>query len=137
MVNELYRKKKKFYWHERYINLIYFQQIDDFFFWSPTKTINFFRCLWLIDKNQLYFCPNIQVFIQYNPRFLLVVTNKHLLTVTAKCTVHVYDVIHFCDSMWYFWVEVNLCPFHIVCLYLYSRWRSNLLSRGGFYLSTK
>jgi hypothetical protein len=26
---------------------ISFQQIDEVLFWSPTKTINFFRCLWL------------------------------------------------------------------------------------------
>ena len=25
------------------------------------------------------------------------------------CAVHVYDVIHFCDSMWSFREEANLC----------------------------
>jgi hypothetical protein len=25
------------------------------------------------------------------------------------CTVHVYVVIHFCDGVWSFWVEANLC----------------------------
>jgi len=30
------------------------------------------------------------------------------------CTVHVCVDIHFCNSMWSFWVEVNLCRF---CFY--------------------
>jgi hypothetical protein len=34
-------------------------------------------------------------------------------------------VIPFCDSLWYFWVTVNLCSFIIVCLYMYCRWRSS------------
>ena len=41
----------------------------------------------------------------------------------CNCTVHVYAVILFCDSMWSFWVEADLCSFLVVCLY--CRWRSN------------
>jgi hypothetical protein len=45
----------------------------------------------------------------------------------CKCTVHVYIVILFCDSMWSFWVEANLCSFLVVCLY--CRWRSSYQER--------
>jgi hypothetical protein len=41
------------------------------------------------------------------------------------CTVHVYGVIHSCDSIWSYWVEASLCRFYIVCLYKYCRWRSS------------
>jgi hypothetical protein len=42
------------------------------------------------------------------------------------CTVHVFVVIHFCDSMWSFYVKTNLCGFFfIVCLYMYCRRRSS------------
>ena len=44
------------------------------------------------------------------------------------CIVHVYIVIHFCDSM-FFWVDVNLCTFFlIVWLYLYCYWRHTCLT---------
>jgi hypothetical protein len=42
------------------------------------------------------------------------------------CTIHVYVVIHFCDSMWSFCVQTNLCRFVIVRLYIYCHWRFQL-----------
>jgi hypothetical protein len=36
-----------------------------------------------------------------------------------------FVVIHFCDSVWSFWVEANLCKFIIISLNLFYRWRSN------------
>jgi hypothetical protein len=47
----------------------------------------------------------------------------------AICTVHVYVVIHFYDSMWSFWVKANLCRFFIICLYMYRCWRSSYNER--------
>jgi hypothetical protein len=51
--------------------------------------------------------------------------------IVSSCTVNVYVVINFCDSVWYLWLEANLCQFFIcsfvclfVCLYLYCHWRS-------------
>ena len=41
---------------------------------------------------------------------------------TASLTVHVYVVLHICDSMSRFWVEANLCNFFLLfgyCLYIY------------------
>ena len=34
------------------------------------------------------------------------------------CTVHVYLVIHFCDSMWSFWVAANLWRFFLLFVYI-------------------
>jgi hypothetical protein len=35
------------------------------------------------------------------------------------CAVHLYVVIHFCDSMSSFRVEANMWRFFIICLYIY------------------
>ena len=43
---------------------------------------------------------------------------------------HVFVVIYFCESMWSFWVDVNLAMFIIVCLYMYCRWKSSY-EEGG------
>ena len=32
------------------------------------------------------------------------------------CTIHVYVVIHLCDSIWSFWMEANLCRFFNICI---------------------
>jgi hypothetical protein len=42
--------------------------------------------------------------------------------IVSSCTVNVYVVINFCDSVWYLWLEANLCQFFIcsfVCLFVY------------------
>ena len=44
--------------------------------------------------------------------------------------VHVYVVIQFCDSIWSFWVEANLCRVCIVCLCIYCCWRSSYQEGG-------
>ena len=36
------------------------------------------------------------------------------------CNVHIFVVIHFCDSVWSFWLEANLCRYLIV--YVYHHW---------------
>jgi hypothetical protein len=46
------------------------------------------------------------------------------------CTVHVYVVIHFCDSMWSFWVEANLCRFFLLFAYITIAVGEIQLSRG-------
>ena len=38
-------------------------------------------------------------------------------------TVHVFVIIHLCDSIWSFWVEANMYCFYIVCLYIVCHWR--------------
>jgi hypothetical protein len=50
-------------------------------------------------------------------------TNSHW---PCYCTLHVYAVVHFTDSMWSFWVETNLYRwFLIICLYMHCGWRSS------------
>ena len=39
------------------------------------------------------------------------------------CTVHVYAVIHFSDSVWSFWVVANLCMVFLLLHYICCRWR--------------
>ena len=43
------------------------------------------------------------------------------------CTVQVYVVIHFLDSMWTFFLLI----FFIVCIYMYCLWSSNYQERSG------
>jgi hypothetical protein len=40
--------------------------------------------------------------------------------ITISYCLYLYAVLHFCDGMWYFWVEVNMFRFFIVCLCLVS-----------------
>ena len=40
-----------------------------------------------------------------------IVTTIHCPCYWRHCTVHIYVVIHFCDSMWSFRVKVNQCRF--------------------------
>jgi hypothetical protein len=79
-----------------------------YLFWSPAKTNNFFGCLWLIDIKSVR-SVSYDIFVQrvmvFNQQILLsslvvkLITRIHL---PCYCTVHVYVVIHYCDSMLYF-----------------------------------
>jgi hypothetical protein len=57
--------------------------------------------------------------------FLFQLVNILLRTFTDPSIVHVYVVFHFCDSVWYFSVEMNLCMCFIVCWCLYCHLWSN------------
>ena len=43
---------------------------------------------------------------------------RRLIHWPCYCTVHVYVVINFCDSIWSFWVEASLCRFFFI-IYLF------------------
>ena len=52
-------------------------------------------------------------------------------------TVHVYVLIHFCDSMWSFDGKLICAGFFIVCLYMYCLWRSSYQEgRDGILLTS-
>jgi len=115
--------------------------------WSYTKTIHFFKCLWLIDIKYVgrisydLFVLRVYDLKSTDSTFLAssqLITSIHW---PCHCSAHVYVAIHFCDSVRSFWVEANLCRFllflllpntdriHkliiIVCLFLYCPRRSN------------
>jgi len=48
---------------------------------------------------------------------------------SCYCTVHVYVLIHICDSEWSFWTGANRWRPFIVCLYMYDSWRSKYKRR--------
>jgi hypothetical protein len=90
--------------------------------WRNSYTI---KCLWLIDIKSVrsityYFCciKSNGLYITKNSTFLA----SSQLTMSIHwpwyCTVYVYVVIHFCDSMWSFWVQGNLCRFFFI-LFVY------------------
>jgi hypothetical protein len=102
------------------------------FLWNPTKTINFFRLEWLIDKAYVKnICYDFFLYSKSKghwPTFSTFLASRQLtmsIHWPCYCTVHVYVVIQYCDNMWSFWVEAILCGIFIVCLYMYCLWRSN------------
>ena len=56
------------------------------------------------------------------------------LTTSIYCPcnwiIHVNVVVYFCDSMWIFWMDVNLCMFFNICLYMHCHWRFTCLDGG-------
>ena len=90
---------------------IQYQQLDNIFIFH--KNINFFEFSWMIDIKSVRsisfdcFCLNSNGLWRTYSTFLAsspLVKSVHL---HCYCTVHIYVVIHFCDSMWSFWVEAN------------------------------
>ena len=90
--------------------------------WRNSYTI---KCLRLIDIKSVrsisyYFCciKSNGLYITKNSTFLA----SSQLTMSIHwpwyCTVYIYVVIHFCDSMWSFWVQGNLCRFFLYCLFI-------------------
>ena len=74
-------------------------------------------------------CKSISLSPTYST-FLLLASSQLTMSIhwPCNCTVHVYIVIHFYDSMWSFWVEVNLCRAFICTVYcledlFIKRWR--------------
>ena len=69
--------------------------------------------------NFLYF-PTILVRkdMDVNKLCYVLVVGKDL---TCYCSIHIH-VINFCDSMWSFWVEANLCRFLWSFVYIYMFW---------------
>ena len=54
--------------------------------------------------------------------YMLIVYSRSL---PCYCTINVYVVIHFCDSMWSFGVKWICAGFFIICLYMYYSWWSS------------
>ena len=95
------------------------------------KTINFFEFSWMIDIKSVrsisfdFCCLNSNGLWRTYSTFLASSQLVKSIHLHCYCTVHIYVVIHFCDSMWSFWVETNICSFLIICLYMYCRLRSS------------
>jgi hypothetical protein len=95
----------------------FFQYLMTYVFWSPTKTINFVGCSWLIDIKSVrsisyvFFCLKSKGLSPTYSTFL--VSSHDQLTTNIHWpwywTVHVYVVIHFCDRVWSFRAEASLC----------------------------
>jgi len=86
-------------------------------FLCPTKTICLFSSLLLIDIKSFRSIIYDLLWIKSNgsyPTYYIFLANIQLATsihLPCYCTVHIYVVIHLCDSMRSFWVEVSLCMF--------------------------
>ena len=71
-------------------------------FWSPTMTVNFFRCSWLFDIKFVSFMTFCLKCIGLYPMgYTFLVSSELTTNIHCSCyyTVHVYVVIHFCESM--------------------------------------
>ena len=83
-------------------------------FWSPSKTFNFYKYLRQNDIKKSLKILNIKIYqkfqvrsISYDfiPRASIVLSSNQLTTTnhfSSYCTVYVYCVIYFCDSMCFF-----------------------------------
>ena len=77
--------------------------------------------------------PNPSLHYLHNILYLFyastISTTSQLATIThwpCNCTVHVLVIIHFYDSMWSCWEEVDVCRVcFIAWLYIHCRWRSS------------
>jgi hypothetical protein len=103
-------------------------------FWCPTKTINFFRCSWLIDiksvrKYQLWYsCLKNNGLKQKDST----VPADSQVNYQLRHTLIMHGYYPMCTLSFIFalvcsLLEVNLCMVvFIVCLNMYCRWRSRL-----------
>jgi len=68
---------------------------------GPIKAVFFWSKEWWSLTNRFYlpsrYCSQLTIY-------------EHSLTLLRYCTVHFYVVLHFCDSVWSFWVEGNPKP---------------------------
>jgi hypothetical protein len=82
------------------------------------------------DLRELYRAFSIVIFVSVSTStFVSDLALTMSIHWSCYCTVHVYVILYFCESMWYFLVEANLYRFVIV--YLYGLSMEIKLSRGS------
>ena len=82
-------------------------------------------CLYVYSITDIYTVLSICIFYYRHLHTLYCLYVYSITDIYTHCIVYSYVVIHFCDSMWSFWVETNICSFLIICLYMYCRLRSS------------